>query len=426
MQHVIFRLALLSALAVSSAPALAAKCPNMHVVLDRSGSMSGSLGGGTRWTVAKAAVNQVLEAYDGRLPVGLSIFPAGGCNSETPVQPDYKTKAKIKMAMDASGPGGSTPSGTAVRDVAALMKLRDPERKQYILLITDGGPGCSGEPDTATGTVNEIAKARMQSPTITTFVVGFGGGLSTTEKDTLTRMAEAGGHPAATPEKFYKADSAAELAKALEDILQVVKDEFGDGTCDDSCYSTPCANPADQCIRAECKQNPCTGISCGKDQYCYTDGVSPGTCVRACTKACPKGTRCSQGSCITDPCGQACPATTVCDSASKRCLPDALCENIPAEEQCRGTSKCQFGKCVDDPCRFITCPSNSRCVNWEGSCVTTQNVTTPDMGGDVVDPGDPGTRRGCAAAPGGASAAPLASLLTFAVVLLALRRRARR
>src|SRR5215510_4885467 len=98
MQYHAFRIALVSALGLTAGPALAAKCPNLHIVLDSSGSMSGTIPGGTRWSVAKDAVNKVVEAYDGRMPIGLTIFPGGGCNSTTAVQPDYKTKAKIKMA----------------------------------------------------------------------------------------------------------------------------------------------------------------------------------------------------------------------------------------------------------------------------------------------------------------------------------------
>ncbi|MCS6915722.1 MAG: VWA domain-containing protein [Myxococcales bacterium] len=426
MQYPVSRIAILSLSWMFLVDAAhAAKCPNLLIVVDRSGSMNAPLGTGTRWTVAKDAVAKVLDRYEGKLPIGLTIFPAGGCNSETPVRPGYKTKAAIKMALDRQGASGSTPSGTAMRDAAALRELRDPERKQYILLITDGGPVCAGEPDTPNGTVNEILKARMQNPPITTFVVGFGGGLTPGERDALTRMAEAGGRPAPTPEKYYKADNAEELNKALEDILEVVQDEFGTGTCDDSCYSNPCPNPADTCIRGECRVNPCAGVDCGRDQYCYTDGLSPGTCVRACTRPCPQGTRCSQGSCISDPCGMACPATTVCDASTKRCIPDPLCENRPPDEQCKGPSRCQFGKCVDDPCRFISCPANTRCVPWDGSCVTTQNAVPPDLGrASEEDPGDNRRSGGCSATAGSAEAAPLAAMLAFGMVVwLAARRR---
>ena len=54
------------------------------------------------------------------------------------------------------------------------------------------------------------------------FVVGFGGGLSSSEQQCLTQMADAGGKPDMTPLKYYKADSADELNKALSSIVEVV------------------------------------------------------------------------------------------------------------------------------------------------------------------------------------------------------------
>ena len=136
----------------------AAKCPNVQFVLDRSGSMSatvpGAGPGATRWSVAKAAINKVVDKWDGQFPIGISIFPptgGSGCGSQLVTPPAYSTKAAIKMAIDANGPSGGTPSGSAMRDAQMIKEMRDPERKQYVVLITDGGPGCSGEPDTCSG-----------------------------------------------------------------------------------------------------------------------------------------------------------------------------------------------------------------------------------------------------------------------------------
>lgn len=54
---------LLTTLAVLGAPALAAaaSCPNVHIVLDRSGSMTSLMsGGGTRWSVATQTLNKLV------------------------------------------------------------------------------------------------------------------------------------------------------------------------------------------------------------------------------------------------------------------------------------------------------------------------------------------------------------------------------
>ena len=152
-------------------------------------------------------------------------------NTDAMVPPE-SIEASIASLM----PTGSTPSGTAVRDAQALGSLNDPKRAQYIILITDGGPGCGGEPDSCSGTVGEITKARMKSPSISTFVVGFGGGLAASESICLTQMANAGGKPTTSAEKYYKADTADELNRALAEILKVVTGGGEAGAGDGLCY----------------------------------------------------------------------------------------------------------------------------------------------------------------------------------------------
>lgn len=429
------KLASLAALYVglTASVADAAKCPNVHFVLDRSGSMSSTVpGAGTRWVVAKAAVNRVLDKWDGQFPIGMSIFPplgGSGCGSQLVTPPDYKTKDKIKAAIDANGPSGGTPSGSAMRDAQAIKEMRDPDRKQYVVFITDGGPGCSGEPDTCNGTVGQIRQAASASPSIATFVVGFGGGLGTSEKQCLTQMADAGGKPAATPEKFYQADDAESLNKALSDILEIITgggDVGSGGVCDDTCYSNGCPTPGDLCIKGECKPNQCAGVSCGaKNSYCHSDGTTPGICLSACMKGCPKGTRCDKGTCAPYPCPYFCGAGLVCDTTQKRCVPDALCQGLPLEKQCKGTSRCAGGICVDDPCRWTRCPSGTRCINWDGSCDLIPNEEPPPSDQDPDNVNAENRLGGCSTVPGGAGAVSfLASALLFVGVLLA-RRRAR-
>lgn len=408
--------------------ARAAKCPNLHIVLDRSGSMTSTVSGGkSRWDVAKEAINKVLDKYDNKFPIGLSIFPRNSCDSELVTAPAYKSKVAIQMGINRTGPSGSTPSGTAVRDAAMIKELRDPDRKQFLLLITDGGPGCGGEPDSCNGTTSEIQKAFMQAPSINTFVVGFGGGLSASEQQCMTNMANAGGKPAATPEKYYKADNADDLNKALSDIIEVIMgggDVGMGGLCDDTCYTNGCKVPGQVCVAGECVDHPCAGVVCPKSSYCYTDGTSPGICVKACTKACGKGTRCNMGACSTDPCNYACPAGTVCNSALKRCESDPLCGNMPIDEKCRGTSACRAGKCIDDPCRYITCPTGTRCVLWEGTCDLIPNTDPPDMSGENPDEIDTGKARGgCSTIPGGAESASFGVAAAYFLTLIAVRRR---
>lgn len=188
--------------------------------------MTSTGGMSTRWDVAKSQLKRLINIYDGLSPVGLSIFPVATpmCGTETAVRPAYYTKAAISLALDAMGPSGSTPSGTAMRTVAMMSELQDPTRRQYALLLTDGGPGCAGEPDTASGTAGEIRKAYMQSPSIATFVIGIGT-LSSSEKMALTQMADAGGRAAPTTEKYYPAGNEVELTNSLNSIAAMINSE---------------------------------------------------------------------------------------------------------------------------------------------------------------------------------------------------------
>jgi hypothetical protein len=230
-KNLLLCLASVVGIAALHTPANAFKCPNVHIVMDRSGSMSTNMttstgGMSTRWDIAKNQLKNLLTVYDGLSPVGLSIFPptSGMCSSDTPVRPAYFTKSAIAMSLDANGPSGSTPSGTAMRNAAMLSELQDPTRRQYVLLLTDGGPGCGGEPDTATGTANEIRKALMQSPPIYTFVIGIGN-LAASEKAALTMMADAGGKPSMTADKYYPAGTEVELTNSLTTIALMINGE---------------------------------------------------------------------------------------------------------------------------------------------------------------------------------------------------------
>lgn len=188
--------------------------------------MTTSTGGtSTRWEVAKNQLKGLVNVYDGLSPVGLSIFPPTGgmCGSDTPVRPAYYTKTAIAAALDANGPSGSTPTATAILNAGMLSELKDPTRRQYILLLTDGAPGC-GTLDTVIGTVNEITRARIQTPSIATFVIGVGS-LGSSEKSALGQMADAGGRAAPTTDKYYPATNEVELTNSLNTIALMINSE---------------------------------------------------------------------------------------------------------------------------------------------------------------------------------------------------------
>ena len=222
---------------------------------------SGTGTGPTKWALAKIALKEMLKTYDGQLPIGLGLFASDlSCGAaRLDIAPDYGTADKIGALIDATSPNSGTPTSESITAMAKEAVLNDPSRQQYILLLTDGSPSCaSGEPD---ATVNALTAARMQSPSITTFVLGFGA-LPLSAATAMDKMAVAGGAPAmGTPKKYYTADDLASLKTSLDNIFSIV---LGGGTCDSSCYSPDvgCPKPGDICVRGKCQPKTHAALTC--------------------------------------------------------------------------------------------------------------------------------------------------------------------
>ena len=158
-----------------------------------------------------------------------------------------------------------TPTCTAVNALRADASFQEASRAQYILLITDGEPFCSdkcGASDHIIGAVNSIKAAFQQTPSVHTFVVGFGGNLSATFKDNLNQMAVAGGE--VNPDRtlgydYYAADSEQAL---LSQIQRSSRPSPATATpaAAPSCVTTPAIEPLPQdrrhLRRLNCKANP--------------------------------------------------------------------------------------------------------------------------------------------------------------------------
>jgi hypothetical protein len=415
----------LALLVLFDGAAWAKKCPNLAILLDRSGSMLWRLqdnqlpqaGERSRWDIATSALNAVLSQYDGYLPIGFAAFPVlSQCGTSGFIIPSaYNTKAAISPQLGTLKPPDTmlgTPTCTAVNALRADTSFADASRAQYILLITDGEPFCSdkcGASDHIIGAVNSITAAYKQTPSVHTFVVGFGGNLSATFKDNLNQMAVAGGE--VNPDRtlgydYYAADSEQALLSQIQKIIQTIagSGDAGSSTilCDDTCYSNPCPKSGDICVASNCKANPCTGVMCGEGEYCYTDGTTA-QCLKTCTEFCPGGERCIKGQCTPDACGQSCPP---------KCQNDDSCLSTV----CKNTQGCFAGKCRDDVCQYITCPAGLQCVPFEGTCELDElsRQSGAKVGGCACDIATPHSHRAAIVAP---------LLLFFAWLLLFRRRR---
>lgn len=186
--------------------------PDMLIVLDHTDSMSQTPGGAnppntpaghakTKWVLACDAVKQVTTPpADQTLRFGLELLPldpavitdaggtgkcetltallGGGASTNTScqagevlVQPAVGTGATIASILDPETLKlcVSTPIAAALKTAQAdLASISDASRKQFVLLVTDGGETCNGD-------VIGVAQA-MATAGVKTYVVGFGGG----------------------------------------------------------------------------------------------------------------------------------------------------------------------------------------------------------------------------------------------------------
>lgn len=396
--------------------AVTPRCPNLAILLDQSASMNDNPQGmlesdraKTKWAIATTTLTALNNNINGRLPLAYTNFPRydGTCvpYDTFRVPLGYNNKTDINNAMiEYPFKAGTTPMCTAITRLADEMAFKDPQRPNYILLLTDGVPdaACCGV-DPVQATINSIVAAANQTPSVKTIVVGFGS-LPASDRDALNRMADAGGVPKQGSNKFYEATDAASLNTVLNTILRtlVVGDAGGGILCEDGCYGTPCPT-GEVCLQDTCKANSCAGQQCPSGQTCLftAQGAS---CVGTCKNPCPLKSRCDNGLCVPDPCSGPCPSGQQC--LNGECQRDSRCDYL----LCHSGQGCVEGKCVDNPCLYTTCPEGTECVDFTGMCMA---------------PRPPGFNQtgGCQCQLGRDSPAGLVGPLSALTLLLALLRR---
>ena len=209
--------------------------PNLMVLLDRSGSMSGDVSGTglNRWEVATEAIFQVTTEFDADIRFGLTTYSScipGGCSAgTTEVGLAPNNAAAIQAFLDTTKGAGSldgqgvgidglirylcdsgrpeTSTGVSLQGLVGDPSLQDETRPNAVLLLTDGG-----ESSECTGQINGPGGALAlfsQDPPVRTFAVGMGGA----SLAQLEQIAIAGG----TAEAYF-ADEPASLQQALGEI----------------------------------------------------------------------------------------------------------------------------------------------------------------------------------------------------------------
>ncbi len=263
-----------------SSIAAAPRTANVLLVIDESGSMLDKPSGFTtdKWAALKSALGGALTAAQDSVAFGLELFPypfdpkkpiASTCSTNccempaapginVPVAPGAANVSKIVALLNASAPGGGTPTAMALQraydyfETGAGAALKG---DKYVLLATDGGPNCNAQLScaatscttnldgdcTLTGGGNccdamfggSIAKSRCLDDTATeaaitklggkhiqTFVVGIPG--SEIYKTSLDSFAQAGGELSPTGTTKYFAVSAAGGVAGLSTVLDAI------------------------------------------------------------------------------------------------------------------------------------------------------------------------------------------------------------
>jgi hypothetical protein len=201
-----------------------AKTPDLLIVLDRSGSMSGSISlfGPSKWSIMKDALTSITNSFQADIRFGLSAFPndeACGVGSVPDVALDLNNKDSIVTFMQDNGPLGSTPAHPALQAALTTFQGLPPNPGgQYVLFATDGAPNCADTGDAGALTVDAVEA--LATAGISTYVLGFGDAFGF-DSSVLNDAALAGGVPKDNgPPYYYHAQDATALQDALDTIAQ--------------------------------------------------------------------------------------------------------------------------------------------------------------------------------------------------------------
>jgi hypothetical protein len=197
--------------------------PDLHMVVDRSGSMLSSIdktipGADSKWVVMQKIIGSMVDQYASTVRFGLTLYPAetGACTAGGVNVPLQKGNSPaIKNHIATAKPTGATPTAPTLSGVRSyLAQTPKGSGPRFVLLATDGKPNCtSGGGDAKTNTMNEVQQLAASGTKV--FVLGFGD-IVAGDPTFLDQLATAGGAPKVTgPNKFYQATNEQELKDAL-------------------------------------------------------------------------------------------------------------------------------------------------------------------------------------------------------------------
>ncbi|MFO0555600.1 MAG: VWA domain-containing protein [Polyangiaceae bacterium] len=192
--------------------------PNVLIVLDRSSSMTENIGGGTKWDIARTAINQIVGMFNTDVRFGLLLYPgvdlAGDPGPQCGpgmiwVAPGPDSNTQVTTTLNQANTSSGTPTAEALTSLVGYSGLADTTRDNIVLLITDGQSNCADP-------IPVVGQLLGETPSVKTYVVGFGAGVDPTELDA---MAQAGGTARPQQPFYYQADDAAGLDAAFSTIV---------------------------------------------------------------------------------------------------------------------------------------------------------------------------------------------------------------
>jgi hypothetical protein len=259
---------------------------NILLLLDKSGSMTDQPDGFSlnKWDALKKALGTALNNVVGEINFGLVLFPFSsdhqiplqcdtGCCAvadgtaavNVPIESGVDGVNKILDAVNATAPGGGTPTAAALASALQYFTQGDGANLQgqkFVLLATDGGPNCNIDNtcDSARCTTNldgdcpsgnccdqngqsclddasVVSQIQaLQAAGVSTFVVGIPG--TENYAQYLDNFATAGGVPNPAPPPSYYAVSAKGGVQGLVDVFTSITTHLV-RSCDVALEDTP-------------------------------------------------------------------------------------------------------------------------------------------------------------------------------------------
>jgi hypothetical protein len=210
--------------------------PSIELVLDRSGSMTGTDISPTRYGALKTALFGAAGAVatkEGQVYFGEELFagdepgcvdgPPGALNVTNYSAPRALNNATAMSTLTTNKPpnNGSTPTAAAIGQAASDFNANPPPAGSppIILLATDGVPNSCGNNNDNNNSVNQVASAYASAMNIRTFILGLNLQGSTAY---LQAIANAGVGQTTGNAPYYNASNPQQLVDAFNTIINGV------------------------------------------------------------------------------------------------------------------------------------------------------------------------------------------------------------